>query len=135
MLPLISLLISGPVHRTVARTKRNGIFIALAGLFFLTAYGFALVAAAVWLADKYGAIGAALLLAAGALLLGIIALVVMMIMNGQEARRAREQRVALDSMAAAALGFVKTQPLLTTAVAVAFLLSGILGKDRSNDRD
>jgi hypothetical protein len=135
MLSLISHLISGSIHNTVARTKRNGIFVAIASLLFLTAYGFALVAAAVWLAGLYGAIGAALLLAAGALLLGIIVLVVMMIMSRQEAQRARDSRASLDTMAAAALHIVKSQPLLTTAVAAAFLLSNLIGKDSRRDRD
>jgi len=133
MLPLVSLLISGSVHKTVARTKRNGIFLSVAALLFLTAYGFALVAAAIWLAGIYGALGAALLLAAGALLLGMIVLVAMTIANRQEARRARERRQALDKLAATALDFVRTQPLLTAAVAAAFLLSNIIGKDSRKD--
>ena len=108
---------------------------AIAGLLFLTAYGFALVAAAVWLAGLYGAIGAAILLAAGALLLGIIVLVVMMIMSRQEAQRARDSRASLDTMAAAALHIVKSQPLLTAAVAAALLLSNLIGKDSRRDRD
>jgi biotin transporter BioY len=133
LFPIISFLISGSVNRTVARTKRNGIFVAVAALFILTAYAFALVAGAIWLAGIYGAVGAALFMAAGALLLGIILLVVMAIMNAQEARQARERRAAIESTAAVALGFVRSQPLLTVAVAGAFLLANLLGT--KSDRD
>jgi hypothetical protein len=133
LLPIVSLLLSGSVSRTVARTKRNGIFIAIAALLILTAYVFALVATAVWLATIYGPIGAALFMAAGALLLGIIVLVVMAIMNAQEARRVEERKVAMESAAVAALGLVRSQPLLTVAVAAAFLLSNLLGSRREGD--
>ncbi len=133
LLPIISALISGSVNRTVARTKRNGIFLAIAIVLILTAYVFALVAAAIWLATIYGAAGAALFMAAGALLLGIIVLVVMAIINAQEQRRARERKAALESAAAVALSFVRTQPLLTAAVAAAFVLSNILGSKKHDD--
>jgi hypothetical protein len=130
---IVSLLTSGSLSRTVARTKRNGIFIAIAAILILTAYVFALVATAVWLATIYGPIGAALFMAAGALLLGIIVLVIMAIMNAQEARKAEERKVAMESAAVAALGFVRSQPLLTVAVAAAFVLSNLLGSKRDED--
>jgi hypothetical protein len=133
LVPIISLLMSGSVGRTVARTKRNGIFIAIAALLLLTAYVFALVATSVWLATIYGPIGAALFMAAGALLLGIIVLVIMAVMNAQDARRARERKVAMESAAVAALGFVRSQPLLTAAVAAAFVLSNVLGSREEDD--
>ncbi|KAA0700683.1 hypothetical protein DTW90_03325 [Neorhizobium sp. P12A] len=133
LFPIVSLLLSGSVSRTVARTKRNGIFVAIAVLLLLTAYVFALVATAIWLATIYGAIGAALFMAAGALLLGIIVLVVMAVMNAQEERRARERKRELESMAAAALGVVRSQPLLTVAIAAAFVLSNLLGSKREED--
>ena len=124
---LASLLMSGSVNRTVARTKRNGIFVAVAGVLFLTAYVFALVAVSYWLGTVYGPIGAALFMAAGALLLGIIALIVMAVMNAQERRRAQERKVAMESVAVAALGLVRSQPLLTAAVAAAFLMANFMG--------
>jgi hypothetical protein len=133
LLPIISFLISGSVNRTVARTKRNGIFLAIALVLILTAYVFILVAAAIWLATIYGAAGAALFMAAGALLLGIIVLVIMAIIDAQEQRRARERRMALESVAAVALGFVRTQPLLTAAVAAAFLFNNLMGAKKQDD--
>ncbi len=125
--PILGLFLSGTFNRTVARTKRNGIFIAVAALLLLTAYAFALVAAAIWLATIYGAAVSALLIAAGALLLGLIVLVVMAIINQQEKRRVRERRLAMESMAAAALGLVRKQPLMTAAIAAALVFGNLFG--------
>ncbi|MHC2524369.1 hypothetical protein ACVIEM_001454 [Rhizobium leguminosarum] len=55
---ILSLLTGASVHRTVARAKRNSIFIALAVLFLLTAYALAVTAGAIWLAGIYGPVGA-----------------------------------------------------------------------------
>jgi tetrahydromethanopterin S-methyltransferase subunit E len=131
--PILSLIMSGSLNRTVARTKRNGIFIGLAAILFLTAYAFALIAGAIWLATIYGAPVAALLVAAGALILGLIVLVIMIVIDKQEERRARERRVAMESMAVAVLGLVKTQPLLTTAIAAALVFSNLLGTRNRDD--
>jgi len=38
--PLFGLLLSGTLNRTVARTKRNGIFVGIAAILILTAYAF-----------------------------------------------------------------------------------------------
>ncbi|MQB42232.1 hypothetical protein [Rhizobium sp. ICMP 5592] len=131
--PILGLLMSGTLNRTVARTKRNGIFVAIAAILLLTAYGFALVAAAIWLATIYGAAISALLLAAGALLLGLIVLVIMAILNKQEERRARERRASLETMAVAALGLAKTQPLLTAAIATALVFGNLVGTKKRDD--
>ncbi|MGY5775903.1 hypothetical protein [Rhizobium sp. LEGMi135b] len=131
--PILGLLLSGTFNRTVARTKRNGIFIAIAALLLLTGYAFALVAAAIWLAAIYGAAVAALLIAAGALLLGLIVLVIMAIIDKQEQRRARERRLAMESMAAAVLGLVRKQPLMTAAVAAALLFGNLFGSSDEDD--
>jgi ABC-type transport system involved in multi-copper enzyme maturation permease subunit len=131
--PILGLLLSGTFNRTVARTKRNGIFIAIAVLFLLTAYAFALVAAAIWLATIYGAAVSALLIAAGALLLGLIVLVIMAIINQQEKRRARERRLAMESVAAAVLGLVRKQPLMTAAIAAALIFGNLFGSSDEDD--
>ncbi|NTJ61565.1 hypothetical protein G6M50_01120 [Agrobacterium rhizogenes] len=131
--PILGLLLSGTFNRTVARTKRNGIFIAIAALLLLTAYGFALVAAAIWLATIYGAAVSALLIAAGALLLGLIVLVIMAIINQQEKRRARERRLAMESVAAAVLGLVRKQPLMTAAIAAALVFGNLFGTRDEDD--
>jgi phosphoglycerol transferase MdoB-like AlkP superfamily enzyme len=130
--PILSLLLGTSVHRTVARTKRNGIFIALAVILILTAYALAVVAGAIWLAGIYGAIGAALFLAACALLIAIVVLIAMTVLNAQEARRAKERRQAVESLAAAGIGLVRSQPLLTVGILVALVASNLLGS-RSSD--
>ncbi|MBB3567057.1 hypothetical protein [Rhizobium sp. BK491] len=131
--PILGLLLSGTFNRTVARTKRNGIFIVIAALFLLTAYAFALIAAAIWLATIYGGAVSALLIAAGALLLGLIVLVIMAIINQQEKRQARERLLAMESMAAAALGLVRKQPLMTAAIAAALLFGNLFGARDEDD--
>jgi len=130
--PILGLLLSGSVKNTVARTKRNGVFVALAMVLLLTTYVFGLAALALWLATIYGMLYATLIVGGGTLLIAIALLVVMASINAQEARRAREKRLAAQSMATVGLGLVRSQPLLAAAVAGAFLLSNIMGS-RSDD--
>ena len=129
---ILSLLTGASVHRTVARAKRNSIFIALAVLFLLTAYALAVTAGAIWLAGIYGPVGAALFLAACALLIGIIALVAMSIINTREARRARERRAAVESLATVGLGLIRAQPLLTAGVLAAIVAANLVGSKRDD---
>ncbi|EJZ17713.1 hypothetical protein NE852_17185 [Rhizobium sp. Pop5] len=129
---IISLLTGASVHRTVARAKRMSIFIALALLFLLTAYALVVTAGAIWLARIYGPVGAALFLAAGALLIAIILLVVLVILNAQEKRRARERRAALESLAAVGIGLVRAQPLLTAGVLAAIVAANLVGSKRED---
>jgi uncharacterized membrane protein len=132
LFPILSLLVGTSVHRTVARTKRNGIFIAIAAIFVLTAHALAVTAGAIWLAGIYGAVGAALFLAACALLIAIIVMIVMMVMNAQEARRAKERKQAFETAAAASLGIIRSQPLLTAGVIAAMVAANLF---TSKDRD
>ncbi|MBY3152273.1 MULTISPECIES: hypothetical protein [Rhizobium] len=132
LLPILSLLTGASVHRTVARAKRNSIFIALAVLFLLTAYALAVTAGAIWLAGIYGPVGAALFLAACALLIAIIALVAMSIINAREARRTRERRAALESLATVGLGLIRAQPLLTAGVLAAIVAANLVGSKRED---
>ncbi|MBA1345634.1 hypothetical protein [Rhizobium sp. WYCCWR 11146] len=129
---ILSLLTGASVHRTVARAKRNSIFIALAVLFLLTAYALAVTAGAIWLAGIYGPVGAALFLAACALLIAIIALVAMSIINAREARRARERRAAVESLATVGLGLIRAQPLLTAGVLAAIVAANLVGSKRED---
>lgn len=132
LFPILSLLTGASVHRTVARAKRNSIFIALAVLFLLTAYALAVTAGAIWLAGIYGPVGAALFLAACALLIAIIALVAMSIINTREARRARERRAAVESLATIGLGLIRAQPLLTAGVLAAIVAANLVGSKRED---
>ncbi|ASS56096.1 hypothetical protein [Rhizobium leguminosarum] len=129
---ILSLLTGASVHRTVVRAKRNSIFIALAVLFLLTAYALAVTAGAIWLAAIYGPVGAALFLAACALLIAIIALVAMSIINTREARRARERRAAVESLATVGLGLIRAQPLLTAGVLAAIVAANLVGSKRDD---
>lgn len=132
LFPILSLLVGTSVQRTVERTKRNGIFIAVALLFVLTAYALAVTAGAIWLAGIYGAIGASLFLAACALLIAVIVFVIMAIMNHQEARRARERRAAVESLAAVGIGLIRAQPLLTAGIVAALVASNLIGSKRDD---
>ncbi|KQV83712.1 phage holin family protein [Rhizobium sp. Root1220] len=132
LFPILSMLVGTSVHRTVARTKRNGIFIAVALVLLLTAYGFAVLAGAIWLAGIYGPIGAALFIAAAAVLVAIIVLVVMMVMDAQEERRAKERRQTLESLAAVGIGLVRSQPLLTAGVLAAVVAANLMGSKRGD---
>jgi len=126
LFPLLSMLVGNGVHRTVARTKRNGIFIAIAALFLLTAYALAVTAGAIWLAGIYGPVGAALFLAACAVFIAVVALIAMVIMNAQEKRQARDRRLALESAAAAGIGLIRSQPLLTAGILMALVASNLV---------
>ncbi|SCB60597.1 hypothetical protein GA0061105_111168 [Rhizobium aethiopicum] len=132
MLSILGLLTGASVHRTVARVKRNSIFIALAALFLLTAYALAVAAGAIWLAGIYGALAAVLFLAVCALLIAIIMLVVMSSINAREARRARHRRAALESLATVGLGLVRAQPLLTAGVLAAIVAANLVGSKRED---
>ncbi|MBY4630046.1 hypothetical protein [Rhizobium croatiense] len=132
MLSILSLLTGASVHRTVARAKRASIFLALALLFLLTAYALAVTAGAIWLAGIYGPVGAALFLAACALLIAVILVVVMVMINAQDKRRARERRAALESLAAVGLGLVRAQPLLTAGVLAAIVAANLVGSKRED---
>ena len=132
LFPLLSMLVGNGVHRTVARTKRNGIFIAITALFLLTAYALAVTAGAIWLAGIYGPVGAALFLAACAVFIAVVALIAMVIMNAQEKRQARDRRLALESAAAAGIGLIRSQPLLTAGILMALVASNLVGSKKDD---
>lgn len=132
LFPLLSMLVGNGVHRTVARTKRNGIFIGIAALFLLTAYALAVTAGAIWLAGIYGPVGAALFLAACAVFIAVVALIAMVIMNAQEKRQARDRRLALESAAAAGIGLIRSQPLLTAGILMALVASNLVGSKKDD---
>lgn len=132
LFPLLSMLVGNGVHRTVARTKRNGIFIAIAALFLLTAYALAVTAGAIWLAGIYGPVGAALFLAACAVFIAVVALIAVVIMNAQEKRQAKDRRLALESAAAAGIGLIRSQPLLTAGILMALVASNLVGSKKDD---
>ena len=126
---ILGLLLSGSVKNTVARTKRSGVFIAIAAILLLTTYVFALAALAIWLSTLYGPIYGDLIVAGGTLVIAVALLIVMASINAEEARRAREKRLAAESAAVAGIGLLRSQPLLAAAVAGAFLLSTLTARN------
>ena len=61
-----------------------------------------------------------------------IALVAMSIINAREARRARERRASLESLAAVGLGPIRAQPLLTAGVLAAIVAANLVGSKRED---
>lgn len=126
LIGLLGTLAASNVRRTVARTRRNGILLVISGVLFLTTYLFGLIALALWLSIRRDPIFAALAIAVGTLVLGLIVLVVMAIMNKIEERRMRERRLALESTIAASLSVIRSQPLLTAALAFGIVASNLI---------
>ena len=116
------------VDETMDLAKRNAIAGLLIGVLVLTAYGLAVVGAAVALAERYGTVPALFGLAGGFVFVALVVLAVVAARNRRERelRRIRRQQLAArrDLMAAAATVAVR-KPLAATAVALAlgFLLA------------
>lgn len=113
----------------VKRAKRTGIVAAISGVLFFTAYIFGLIALAIWLARRHSPEVAVLMVAVGALVLGIAALVYLAIYNRIEQRKARERRMAIQSSVAVGMTMLKAQPLLMAGVGIS-LLNSFLSKPR-----
>jgi hypothetical protein len=123
------------VGETVDVAKRNAIGGAIVGLLLFTAYVIAIVATAVVLSQRYGAVHALFGLAGGFVVLALIVLAIVAIRNKRERelRLIRRQQYAArrDLMAAAAAAATR-KPLAATGIALAlgFLLAP---KSRRND--
>ncbi len=107
----------------VKRAKRTGIMVAISGVLFFTAYIFGLIALAIWLARRHPPEIAVLIIAIGALVLGLIVLVYMAIYNRIEQRKARERRMAIQSSVAVGLTMLRAQPLLLAGIGISLLNS------------
>lgn len=127
---LLSTLIMTDVGVTVSRYKRYGLYWAVAGFLFLTAYIFALVAGTLYLATVYTPLIAATTMAAAFLVLGLIVLIVLAAIRDRRiaAERRRQSQLQSGLLAATALSLVRQQPLLAAGVAVA--LGAFLGLTR-----
>ena len=129
---LLSTLIMTDVGVTVSRYKRYGLYWAVAGFLFLTAYIFALVAGTLYLATVYTPLIAATTMAAAFLVLGLIVLIVLAAIRARDRRiaaeRRRQSQLQSGLLAATALSLVRQQPLLAAGVAVA--LGAFLGLTR-----
>ena len=132
LLGLIGQIAALNVTRTVARANRSSIMIGISVLLFLTAYMFGLLALALRLARHHPPEVAALFVAGGALLLGLIVLVALMIWNRIEDRRARRRRLDMQANIAFGLSLLQSQPMLMAALAAGFAAS-LFGKKKDDD--
>lgn len=120
--------VSDRVDETLDIARRNTIAGLVIAVLLVTAYGLALVGAAVALAERYGTVPALFGLAGGFLLVALIVLAVVAARNRRERelRRIRRQQLAArrDLLAAAATVTAR-KPLAATALALAvgFLLA------------
>ncbi|URK87224.1 hypothetical protein LP421_26770 [Rhizobium sp. RCAM05350] len=87
---MLSALVVTDVSVTVSRYKRNGAMWAIASLFFLTAYIFALVAGAIYLSGLYTPLKATIILAAISVVVGLIVIGVMYALNARSAHCRRK---------------------------------------------
>jgi len=126
---------------SAAHLRRQAVISALVVLFGLIAFGFGLAALAIVAAETFGAAMAMLVIAAGALVLAVFALVALKLEKRREERR--RLRRATYASAGASLGpalapmLFKSPALLLAAVAgggAYFLVSSRLG-GRSDGRD
>jgi heme/copper-type cytochrome/quinol oxidase subunit 2 len=125
------------VSTVVARTKRNAIFLSIAGLCFLTAYVFLLAAGAVYLSQHYGTIPATLIIAGIFITVAVIIIIVMSGMAAAEKRRAAERRrssqLKTNVAITTALTVFRRKPLVAAGIAMA--AGALLGVTRGRSDD
>ncbi|OJF94341.1 hypothetical protein [Pararhizobium antarcticum] len=135
---LVSALLASDVGHTVSRYKRNAALSVFAGVFFATAYVFALVAGGLYLSTLYTPLHAALILGGASLLIGLIIMGVMYTLSARDARLAAERRrrsMAQANLAvAASMTIFRRKPLLAAGLAVGVgALLGFTRKSRNDD--
>ena len=127
---LIASLAAGETANMVGRAKRAAIAYSVAVLFILFGVFFALIAAYVWAAGRWGPIVAALIFAGTFVALAIITIVFQSITAKQQARRAARQR-SVDAKALATTAAVAALPALLanprSAAALAVPVLGVIG--------
>lgn len=127
---LISSLVAGEAANMVGRAKRAAIAYGAAALFVLFGVFFALIAAYVWAAGRWGPIVAALVFAGTFLALAIVTVVFQKATAKAQARRAARKR-AVDAKALATTAAVAALPALLanprSAVALTVPVLGVLG--------
>ncbi|MHA7776893.1 hypothetical protein [Roseibium sp. M-1] len=125
------------VRGVVHRLRRNALLTALAGLCFATAYVAAIVAVGAALAPVYGPAIAALIIAGGMILAGLLFVSVLAFLKHRDRRRRLRQQAAQRLTIAAALSVLpqltKSKGLLVAAAlgGLALLASQGLGDEES----
>ncbi|MGO4447806.1 hypothetical protein AB4Y96_02685 [Phyllobacterium sp. TAF24] len=140
--PLLSSAVSGELGSAVNRAKRRAIFLALIGILSVVGAVFLLVAGYIALAERFGELHAALILAGGAFVLALLAYIVMKISEIIARKRQRERskvdKSTLLTIAAlaAAPTVLKSRGLLMLAVPViAFAGLSLLTKKKPSTND
>lgn len=135
---MLSALVLTDIGVVVSRYKRNGALWLLASLFFLTAYIFVLVAAAIYLSTIFTPLTATVMLAAISLAIGLVIIGIMSALNAQDRRIAAEKRrrsqAQTSLVIATALTLFRKQPLLAAGLAVGLGAAlGLMRKPGSSD--
>ncbi|MBA8900004.1 hypothetical protein [Phyllobacterium sp. P30BS-XVII] len=140
--PLLSSAVSGELGSAVNRAKRRAIFLALIGILSVVGAIFLLVAGYIALAERFGELHAALILAGGAFVLALLAYIVMkiseMIARKRQRERSKVDKSTLLTIAAlaAAPTVLKSRGLLMLAVPViAFAGLSLLTKKKPSTND
>lgn len=136
---MLSALVVTDVGATVSRYRRNGAMWAVASLFFLTAYIFALVAGAIYLSTLYTPLKATIILAAISIVIGLIIIGIMYALNVRDKRIAAEKRRRSQAQTtfaiATALTLFRKQPLLAAGLAVGVgTVLGLMRKSGDSDQ-
>lgn len=135
---MLSAIVLTDIGATVSRFRRNGAMWLFASLLFLTAYVFALVAAAIYLSGIYTPLTATTILAVISLAFGLAVIGIMYALNARDKRIAADKRrrsQAQTSLAvAAALTLFRKQPLLAAGLAVGLGAAlGLMRKPGTSD--
>ncbi|MBB4123002.1 hypothetical protein [Martelella radicis] len=116
--------------RMVARSaRRNAVLFVILLFLFMSSYVSGVIALAIYLAEIFGPLGAALTVAIASLTLAIFVLAYAMLMNRAERRRYRAAKYATEEMLEGVLGVVpvmmKQKPIsgLTAVAGLAFVLA------------
>ncbi|QND51022.1 hypothetical protein HB779_03295 [Phyllobacterium sp. 628] len=141
--PLLTSVASGEFGSAIGRAKRRAVFLVLIGIVSAIGLIFLLLAAYIALAERFGNLHAALILAGGAFAIALLAYIVMkiseMIVRKRERQRSKIDTSALLTIAAlaAAPTVLKSRGLLMLAVPiVAFTgLSLLTKKNKSSSND
>lgn len=137
LLSSLTTLISSDVKTLGERAKRNAVCYLIMALAGLICVFFLLIALFFALASKLGLINAALLIAAGSAIIGVISYSINRLLERARQKRLQQRRIALDTnaamtaMAAAAVPTLLKRPLLALAIpAIGIIAVTLLAKDK-----
>ena len=118
--PLLTSLAAGEVGLVVSRAKQSAIFAAIIAVLVTIGAVFLLVAAQISLAEHYGPLYAALIIAGSAFGLAIIAYIAMKIASSS-ARRRQEERAKVDTSTVLTIAALAVAPALLRSRALLLL--------------